>query len=170
MKNQLPHAAVISILLEDAYRAFLQNAPADLLAKLTLKLCLGIRIRRAAKATCVQDGVLTISFVRTKGDFKKPNWDDWEPDRGLIDYVPDSEVIQRLSFGECLARWHVGLPDFSSCAEGKNDSRQVKQLQHMITANPGVRRLAIARLEARIDDGVKQGFFDIAETWLYNIC
>ena len=164
--NFLPHPKHLSALIEEAYISFLQNSPGDLLARLALTLCLGIRISWAAKANWHCQTLLTIEFVETVGSFAEPHWDDWEPDIGLIDYVPTSSQTPPFTIEDCLEHWHITIAPFHNSSDGSEHLRRT-QFQNLVDSKPGVRLLAVATLRARIDEDVRTKFNDIAEQWLY---
>ena len=164
--NSLPPPEHLSALIEEAYISFLQNSPGDLLARLSLTLCLGIRIGWAAKRKRHCQTLLTIEFVETVGSFVEPHWDDWEPDIGLIDYVPASNQTPPLTIENCLERWHTALPTTHNGSEGSEEVRRT-QFQMLVGSTPGLRLLAVATLRARIDEDVRTKFYDIADQWLY---
>lgn len=165
--NSLVQPEDLSIIVEEAYIKFLQTAPGDVLARLLLTLSLGIRISCVSTSIVPPEKMLVVGFVETVGNFAKPSWDDWEPDIGLADYVPESSEMPLLSIDEYLERWHVNLPTFLNGTDNLDDFRRT-QFENVVASSPGLRILANKTLEARIDDGVRKKLYEICDRWLYN--
>lgn len=154
----------LSAMIESAYRAFLLDATAPVLAKVSVDLRLGVRIRWLDKRAAQTSDNLRIEVIRTAGTFKKCDWKDFKShEQRIADYIPGNLGTSEAILSENLRNWHITLPPVRT---GQTTSTRIKQLEKVIVGTPGLRHLVRASLEGGINNEFREKLLGISAEWL----